>query len=301
MLLQCLKCSLFFRSFPKLKTHKVGLCADKPKTLIKAESTEQVEDVTSAIAATNLNQDNENTSTKVEIKQEIKTEVKEEPVEFSNFPSRLIDPVHGFEPEEVYVPAPVVTIDDSDDEFEPESDDSAPDDDDVEAELGLARKIATKTKTKRKRRAVEAGKVVYITMSSGQKVKKFVSSKPEGAFKFIPKKAWIPYRTQVTVKQVCQYLELRDFPLASSPTLRTTCRDRAFFDALARPLARAANPNTHPLVMDTFLRAKWFELMNTQEEEQEEAVGEEEVRKRKAVEDTLNLAKVKRIKLNVAR
>jgi len=99
---------------------------------------------------------------------------------------------------------------------------------------------------------------------------------------------------------VCQYLEMRDIPLASSATLRTTCRDRGFFDSLARPLARTANPNTHPLVMDTFLRAKWFELMNTQEEE-EEGVGEEEVGKRKAVEAALNLAKVKRIKLNVAR
>ena len=103
---------------------------------------------------------------------------------------------------------------------------------------------------------------------------------------------------------MCQYLEMRDIPLASSATLRTTCRDRGFFDSLARPLARTANPNTHPLVMDTFLRAKWFELMNTQEEVEEEGVGEEkeeEVGKRKAVEAALNLAKVKRIKLNVAR
>ena len=62
--------------------------------------------------------------------------------------------------------------------------------------------------------------------------------KPKGAFKVIPKKAWIPYRTQVTVKQVGQSslllksllsphilftlkLNFLCFPLPSPPLLLT--------------------------------------------------------------------------------
>ena len=80
--------------------------------------------------------------------------------------------------------------------------------------------------------------------------------------------------------QVCQYLEMKDILITSTPALRITCRfviltigphsqcsifmqplfrNRRFFDRIARPLARRANPQTHPLVMDTFLRSLDFQ------------------------------------------
>ena len=86
----------------------------------------------------------------------------------------------------------------------------------------------------------------------------------------MPKKPWIPFKTQVSVQQVCQYLEMKDVLIKSTPALRITCRDWKFFNELARPLARKANPDAHPYVMATFLRAKWFELMNTEDAEEEE-------------------------------
>ena len=166
--------------------------------------------------------------------------------------------------------------------------------------------------------------------------------------------------------QVCQYLEMKDVLIKSTPALRITCRcsvkslrvniikyfhgksskkqphqiffrNRKFFNDMARPLARKANPYAHPLVMDTFLRlcnvkqnskssilnlrlhiffwgggiwkikmikwfgcllrAKWFELMNTEEVKEEE----EEGNKRKREDKTEDAVKVKKIKLKVTR
>ena len=154
MLLQCLKCSLFYRSFSKLKAHKsAGPCADKLKLKKKGETLEEnskVDDLAKSIEKAKI--DNENTleenlddnlnehikAEPNDIIKEIKTEptdahptnIKLEPKDTFD----MADPA-GFEyydDAEEYVPAPIVVLD-SDDEYEPESDDSAPDDDDVEA------------------------------------------------------------------------------------------------------------------------------------------------------------------------
>merc|ERR1719494_654191 len=106
--------------------------------------------------------------------------------------------------------------------------------------------------------------------NNGVSKKKKFSSKKEKRVKFVPNKPWIPFETQVSVQQVCRYLEMKDVLIKSTPALRITCRDRKFFNELARPLARKANPDAHPYVMATFLRAKWFELMNTEDAEEEE-------------------------------
>ena len=125
--------------------------------------------------------------------------------------------------------------------------------------------------------------------NNGVSKKKKFSSKKEKRVKFVPNKPWIPFKTQVSVQQVCQYLEMKDVLIKSTPALRITCRDRKFFNELARPLARKANPDAHPYVMATFLRAKWFELMNTEDAEE---VEEEEEHKRKReikVEDAVKI------------
>ena len=152
MLLQCLKCSLFYRSFSKLKTHKsLGPCADKIKPKKKVENLEEIskaDDLAKSIHDTKINdvnatlEENLNEHIKTEptdhhIKEEyppnIKLEpeetlVKEQRLDIAGIPASL----SYYEDAEEYVPAPIVVID-SDDEYEPESDDSAPDDDDIEA------------------------------------------------------------------------------------------------------------------------------------------------------------------------
>ena len=154
MLMQCLKCTLFYRSLSKLKSHKsVGPCADKLKLKNKTENFEEyskVEDLAKSIQGAKIDDDNtleENLGDNLigQIKTEpndMIEEIKTEPTEVH--PANIkLEPKEEFEvakpatlmrydDAEEYVPAPIVVID-SDDEYEPESDDSAPDDDDVEA------------------------------------------------------------------------------------------------------------------------------------------------------------------------
>ena len=89
MLLQCLKCSLFYRSFSKLKAHKsAGPCADKLKLKKKED---KVDDITKSIQETKIYDDNNtleenlgdnlNEQIKTEpndIKKEIKTEPRDQ-------------------------------------------------------------------------------------------------------------------------------------------------------------------------------------------------------------------------------
>ena len=154
MLLQCLKCTLYYRSFSKLKAHKSGgPCADKLKPKNKEENT-NVDSLAKSVEETKIEDDNltleenheDNLSDhlKMETDDTIKREIKTEPTEFSAniklepeeheaLPAKL----EMYNDMEEYVPAPIVVVD-SDDEYEPESDDSAPDDDDVEAVRLLA-------------------------------------------------------------------------------------------------------------------------------------------------------------------
>ena len=154
MLLQCLKCTLYYRSFSKLKAHKSGgPCADKLKPKNKEENS-NVDSLAKSVEETKIEHDNltleenheDNLSDhlKMETNNTIKREIKTEPTEFSAniklepeeheaLPAKL----EMYNDMEEYVPAPIVVVD-SDDEYEPESDDSAPDDDDVEAVRLLA-------------------------------------------------------------------------------------------------------------------------------------------------------------------
>jgi len=196
----------------------------------------------------------------------------------------------------VYRPAPVVD-DESDDEYEDISDDSAPDDDDVEAVLGLMRKRTFKPKKKKLiNKEMLSTKAVYLTLASGQRVKKYTFQKEQQ--KFTPSKPWIPYRSQVSVAQVCKYLEMKDVTILSTPALRHKCKDRTFFDSIARPLLRRANPDSHPLVLDTLVRAKWFEVMNVEDESKWEP-REGGVKRKLSCMDTTGGDRVKRIKVNV--
>lgn len=198
----------------------------------------------------------------------------------------------------VYKPAPVVKDEDSDDEYEPISDDSAPDDDDVEAVLGfgLMRKKTFKPKRRKINTEMLSTKAVYITLASGQRVKKFTNQANQ---KFVPRKPWIPYRSQVSVAQVCKYLETKDVVILSSPALRHKCKDRTYFDSIARPLLRRANPDTHPLVLDTLIRAKWFEIMNIEDEDVGPEKQEGGVKRKLSSMGPACSGRVKRIKLNV--
>jgi len=199
----------------------------------------------------------------------------------------------------VYRPAPVVD-DESDDEYEDISDDSAPDDDDVEAVLGLMRKRTFKPKKKKLiNKEMLSTKAVYLTLASGQRVKKYTFQKNEQQ-KFTPSKPWIPYRSQVSVAQVCKYLEMKDVVILSTPALRHKCKDRTFFDSIARPLLRRANPDSHPLVLDTLVRAKWFEVMNVEDESKWEPK-EGGVKRKLSSLDATGADRVKRIKVNVRR
>ena len=154
MLMQCLKCTLFYRSFSKLKSHKsVGPCADKLKLKNKTENFEEystVEDLAKSIQGAKIDDDNtleeklgDNLIGHIKTEpNDMIEEIKTEPTEVH--PANIkLEPKEEFEvakpatlmrydDAEEYVPAPIVVID-SDDEYEPESDDSAPDDDDVEA------------------------------------------------------------------------------------------------------------------------------------------------------------------------
>ena len=68
----------------------------------------------------------------------------------------------------------------------------------------------------------------------------------------------------VTVEQCCQYLGLRDYPILVNQTLKERFKDKRKFDVFATPLLKIANPRAHPLILSTLLRAKWYEVMNTE-------------------------------------
>ena len=82
--------------------------------------------------------------------------------------------------------------------------------------------------------------------------------------RWAPSHPWVPHPNQVTLKQCCQYLGLRDYPILVSENQKERFKDQRQFDDYATPLLKIANPAAHPLVLATLLRAKWFEVMNTQ-------------------------------------
>ena len=68
----------------------------------------------------------------------------------------------------------------------------------------------------------------------------------------------------MTVEQCCQYLELTDYPIVVNEELKEKFKDKKVFDDYALPLLKSANPTAHPLTLSTLMRAKWFEVMNTE-------------------------------------
>jgi len=160
----------------------------------------------------------------------------------------------------IYKAAPIV-IDSDSDEFEPESDESAPSDDDVESHLGLSRKLNFKPKAKKRKKVLPANAtVMYMKNSAGQMVKKYSTQKE--STRWVPPHPWVPYRTQVTVEQVCQFLEMNDYPIVANECLKKKFEDKQTFENYARPLFEKVNPDAHPLTLMTLIKAKWFELMN---------------------------------------
>ena len=97
------------------------------------------------------------------------------------------------------------------------------------------------------------------SQSQSQKREKKIRKK-----RWVPASARGPHPNQVTVKQCCQYLELRDYPIQVNQTLKERFQDKRKFDDYATPLLKVANPRAHPLILSTLLRAKWFEVMNTE-------------------------------------
>ena len=75
---------------------------------------------------------------------------------------------------------------------------------------------------------------------------------------------WLPHPKQLTVSECCEHLEVRDYPMLVNETLQERFKDRRKFDAYAAPLLKIANPRAHPLILSTLLRAKWYEVMNTE-------------------------------------
>jgi len=184
--------------------------------------------------------------------------------------------------------------DDSENEFEPESDESAPSDDDAESHLGLMRKRRSVDKPKKRKRRANVvpsnAKVMYMTNSQGVKVKKFSAKL---STKFIPGRPWIPYQTQVTVDQVCKFLEMKDYPIPVTEGLKESFKNKQIFNDYATPLFRRVNPKAHPLVLETLVKAKWFEVMNTFTEEKESEKMDTEDNT-----DVVHKPKPKKIKLN---
>jgi len=222
----------------------------------------------------NLAEDEKN-SPKVETDKKNDIPIKTEPLDGDSEVKIKEEPLDGDIPfikrepyaDGIYKAAPIVLDSDSD-EFEPESDESAPSDDDVETHLGLMRRNTYKVKAKKRKKVTAVnGTVIYIKNAAGQKVKKYSVQKE--STRWVPPHPWVPYRNQVTVEQVCQFLEMVDYPIAMNEVLKKKFEDKQVFDDYAMPLFKKVNPDAHPLTLMTLVKAKWFEVMNTVNEEVE--------------------------------
>ena len=250
MLIQCIKCDRFFRSFSRIKIHKAQHCPAEVYEDTKEEDNEVLED----------------SIPKEDFKKEGEATVKREPQDSCESGTGRRDPYAGGH----YRPAAVVT--DTDSEYEVESDDSAPEDGDIEAQLGMLTKWNPHKKNranrrKRKREFPSEARVVYMVSATGQNVKRYKVGGNQSQ-RWTPPHPWIPYPTQVTVQQCCLHLQLRDYPILVNERLKERFKDKTEFDKFATPRLRIANPGTNPLVLKTLVRAKWFEVMNTETAEE---------------------------------
>lgn len=233
MILQCLNCEKFFRSFSRIKYHKSLQCSGELREEKNNEVTDNSEENPWSY---NLETPIQQNDVKTEIKQEdekadpianqeeeadtkakiveleplinpkvepvvvdVKHEEDESPEleagEAKDEDKRRRDPYAGG----VYRPAPVTA--DSDSEYEAESDDSAPEDDDIESHLGMLTKWNPHKDDqpkvrKRKREIPENAKIVFMVSASGQQIKK-IKMTPRESTRFVPPHPWVPYPTQV--------------------------------------------------------------------------------------------------------
>lgn len=294
MILQCMKCDLYYRSFARIKIHKALQCKGEIRDNVKSEEEADIKPESENPWSYNLdpakkeegNNNNDvknvknedetgfkspsvNESTIKEEKEEAEVKVKPEPLDNVKSEPQEVDGISGRKDpyaDGVYRPALVIV--DSDDEYEAESDDSAPDDDDIESHLGMLTKWNPhrdeKQKTRKRKRAIpENARVVFMVSASGQQIKK-IKMTPKDTTRWVPPHPWVPYPNQVTVEQCCLFLELKDYPIVVTKELQEKFQDKAVFDAYALPLLKMANPSAHPLTLSTLLRAKWFEVMNTE-------------------------------------
>ena len=270
-----MKCEGYYRSFYRIKLHQRLQCPAEKKQDIKNEIFPEE----SSLDDLNLREADHDQREDRFLEKEIKKEeCVDKSMEVKTEPAEISEDVKGeVKPPElavscrrnpygdgVYKAAPVVA--DSDSEYEVESDDSAPDDDDIEAHLGMLTKWNPhRDRRKRKREGgIPAGaKIVLMVSASGQKVKRFKLSGKESK-RWVAPHPWVPHPHQVTVEQCRQYLGLRDYPILVNNTLKERFKDKRQFDNYATPLLRIANPGAHPLLLSTLLRAKWFEVMNTE-------------------------------------
>jgi len=370
MLLQCKKCSLFFRSFAKVRHHKQGTlgeqCAgEEKKNVFKAPEEEPVDDGNNPWSYNNkpkepevpVKQEEDNSSSETGKQEQesdsdnkskenvVKTQVEQKSEETAKNESKLkVDdktengikeeigtedsaadvkikkeplapevkvkekPLDGGLPkirkeayaDGIYKAAPVVLDSDSD-EFEPESDESAPSDDDVESHLGLSRRINYKVKARKRKKVLPTNAtVMYMKNSAGQVVKKYAVPQKEST-RWVPPHPWVPYRTQVTVEQVCQFLEMHDYPIVANEILKKKWEDKDVFEEYARPLFEKVNPDAHPLTLKTLIKAKWFEMMNTPEDNGDDTQKSEETKPQSIFPSKSTLVKPplpKRIKVN---
>ena len=255
-----MKCEAYFRSFSRIKIHKAKKCPAESYEYIKNDTKEQLD------ADSGATEDEFPSEVKTEPDEIITTRSVDRSLEFDIKREDEVprDPYAGG----VYRPAAVVM--DSDSEYEVESDDSAPEEGDIEAQLGMLtkwnpHKHERRERRKRKRDLPSNAKIVYMVSATGQQVKRF---KVEGKQRWTPPQPWIPFPTQVTVQQCCTFFQLRDYPIIVNQNLKERFKDKKQFDKFAIPLLGNANPTAHPLILATLLRAKWFEVMNTETAEE---------------------------------
>eukprot|EP00092_Neocalanus_flemingeri_P027088 GFUD01029374.1.p1 GENE.GFUD01029374.1~~GFUD01029374.1.p1 ORF type:complete len:378 (-),score=111.66 GFUD01029374.1:57-1190(-) len=251
------------------KTDEKSETEDNKKEVLKTE----VEEKKDSSDLDNVKEEKKDSSDLDNVK------VKEEPLDLDGEAKIKEEPMDGDEvltinrqlySDGIYKAAPIVLDSDSD-EYEPESDESAPSDDDVETHLGMLRRNPFKEKAKKRKRKkiIPANAtVIYIKNAAGQKVKKYTIQKE--STRWVPPHPWVPYKNQVTVEQVCQFLEMVDYPIAVNEVLKKKFEDKPTFDDYAFPLFQKVNPNAHPLTLRTLVKAKWFEVMNTCTDDKEE-------------------------------
>ena len=65
----------------------------------------------------------------------------------------------------------------------------------------------------------------------------------------------------ITVREVCQYFKLNEFPVAVTERSRQGWAELGKFEKFYLPLVATVNPASDPLVLKTLVQAKWMEII----------------------------------------